>query len=85
MGLCYADRDGPSMSLPDKDVAPHGHGARGQRGHARKVIAGHGANTSALESHKQKHSERGRGISEPADIRIDREIASKVGEVDHDA
>ena len=29
MGLCYADRDGPSMSLPNKDVTPCGRGTRG--------------------------------------------------------
>ena len=38
-----------------------------------------GANTTALESRKRKHGGRGRGISEPADIRIGREITGKVG------
>lgn len=32
MGLCYADRDGPSTSLPIEEDAPRGRGSRGRRG-----------------------------------------------------
>lgn len=32
MGLCYADREGPSTSLPVEEVAPSGCGAQGQLG-----------------------------------------------------
>jgi hypothetical protein len=49
MGLCYADRSGPSTSLSVGDAVPHGHGARGRRGSTRKVTAGHGANTTAMD------------------------------------
>jgi hypothetical protein len=40
---------------------------------------GHGTNTTAMESQKQKLNDRGRGPAEPADVRIGREIAGKVG------
>ena len=39
----------------------------------------HGTNTAVMESRKQKLSGRGRGLTEPADVRIEREIAGKVG------
>jgi hypothetical protein len=41
-------------------------------------MVGHETNTAAL-SHKQELSGRGRGLAEPADVRIEREIAGKVG------
>jgi hypothetical protein len=52
IGLCYVDRDGPSMSLSDEDVAAHGRGTHVRRERARKVTVRHGANTAALESCK---------------------------------
>ena len=81
MGLCHADRSGPSTSLPADDAAPRGRGQRthGRRGRARKVTAGRGTSTAAMESRKRKLGGRGRGPVEPADVRIGREIAGKVG------
>lgn len=79
MGLCYTNRDGPSTSLPNKDVAPHGHGAQGQRGCWRKFTAWRGANAVTLKLHKRKRGWQGQGISKPVDIRIGQEIAGKVG------
>ena len=43
------------------------------------MIAGHGMYTATLESRKQKLSGQGHGPLEPADVRIGREIAGKVG------
>ena len=37
------------------------------------------ANTTAMESRNRKLGGRGRGFIEPADVRIEREIAGKVG------
>ena len=79
MVLCYVDRAGPSMSLPIEDAAPHGHGTHGQRGGGRKVMAGHGTSTTALEMRKRKHGGCGRGFIELANIQIGREVAGKVG------
>ena len=61
MGLCYADRSGPSTNLPANDAAPcgHGHGAQGRRGGVWKAMAGHGVNTAAMESRKRKLGGRG--------------------------
>lgn len=79
MGLCYADCEGPSTSLLDEDAAPHGCGTHGWRGRARNVMAGRGANTATLESRKRKCGWRGQGAAEPTDVRIGREMASKLG------
>jgi hypothetical protein len=81
VGLCYADRAGPSTSLLDDDVAPRGHGSRGcgHRGRARKVTARCGANTAILESRKRQRVRRGRGFTKPADVCIGREMAGRVG------
>ena len=79
MGLCYADCEGPSTSLPDEDAAPHGCGTCGRRGRARKVTAGCGANTATLESRNQKCGCRGHCAAELADVCIGREMASKLG------
>ena len=79
MGLCYADWSGPSTSLPADDAIPHGRGCRAQGQRGRKVMAGPGMNTAAMESRKRKLSDQGRGPTEPADVRIGREIAGKVG------
>jgi hypothetical protein len=38
-----------------------------------------GVNIAMMESRKQNLGVRGRGFAEPADVRIGREIASKVG------
>ena len=43
------------------------------------MTAGCGTNTAAMESRKRKLSDQGRGPTEPADVRIGREIAGKVG------
>ena len=43
------------------------------------MMAGHGMNTAAMESHKRKLSGRGCDPVEPADVRIGREIAGQVG------
>jgi hypothetical protein len=79
MGLCYADREGPSTCLPHKDAAPHGCGTRGWRGRVRKVTARRGANTVVLESRKQKCGGRGRGTAESTNVRIGREMVGMVG------
>ena len=42
-------------------------------------MAGHVSGTAAMESRKQKLSGRGRGLAEPADVRLGREIVGKVG------
>ena len=42
-------------------------------------MVGRGANTATLESCKRKCDSQGRGLTEPADVRIGREIAGKVG------
>jgi hypothetical protein len=42
------------------------------------VTPGRGTNTAAL-SRKRKLSDRGRGLTEPADVQIERDIARKVG------
>ena len=68
MGLCYADRSGPSTSLLADDNAPRGRGGRGWWGQGRKVTVGLGANTAALESRKRKRDGQGRGLTEPADV-----------------
>ena len=79
IGLCYANRSDPSTSLPVGDAAPYGHGTKGRRFRARMVMTGHGANTTAMESPKQKLSGRGRSVIEPTNVQIRREIAGKVG------
>lgn len=79
MGLCYADHDGPSMSLPVEDAAPHGRRTGSRRCRGRKAMVWRGANTVVLESCKRKRSDRGWGLAESADIQIGREIAGKVG------
>lgn len=48
MGLCYADRAGPSRSLLDEDVALRGRRTQGRHDRVKKVTAGRGANTAAL-------------------------------------
>ena len=60
-------------------LPPRGHEARGRGGRAQKVMDGCGANNAVMESHKRKLSGRGRGLIEPADVWIGREIAGKVG------
>jgi len=81
MGLCYADWSGPLTSLRANNAAPCGHGqwTHGRRDRARKVMAGRETSMAAMESRKRKLSGRGRGPVEPADVRIGREIAGKVG------
>ena len=63
------------------DAATHGRGrgSRGQRGRARKMMVRRASGTVAMESHKQKLNGRGRGLVEPTDVRLEREIAGKVG------
>ena len=58
---------------------PVGEEARGRRARERKVTAGRGTSTAAMESRKRKLGGRGRGPVEPADVWIGREIAGKVG------
>jgi hypothetical protein len=43
------------------------------------MTAGREMSMAAMESHKRKLSGRGRGLVEPADVRIGREIVGKVG------
>jgi hypothetical protein len=79
MDICYADQLGPSTSLSAKDAASlgRGRGARGRRGRAQKMMAGHGTSTAVMD--KRKLSDRGCGPMEPVDVRIGKEIASRVG------
>lgn len=85
MGVCYADCAGPSSSLPpsEDDLKGKGPAVRRTRGRCsakgRGSSRGRGLTTATLKSQKRKCGVQGQGPSEPADVRLGRDMAKAVG------